>query len=664
MKVVEQYREVKDKLVSLASYIKEEGILSENEFNEVLETLSKDKIKIGVAGQMKYGKSTLINALLFKRRVLPTSDIPMTAKLTFIEYGDKESYVVEFFSKEEWETIKEVARASGDEKEQQVFRKILEQARVMLGSNVDKFLGKKVEVSKEELYDYVGADGKYTPITKALYIKLLHEVLKELMLVDTPGFNDPVESREREAEKFLQEADALIFLLYADRALDATDRDLLITKIAQFGTGGIILVLNKYDLLFEREGALDKVKEYVNRVIDSIINDKNLGDAIRKVLKEAPFVYVSALWALLGSMPESEFSEDDKWYFEKYKNELPFLKTKEDFLEHSRLKELEEKLLEVVKHRKINILVNKVKGLLEGSIIKREVEVEDKILSRKAEEKLLNEGKEKLEERKRKFEDFKKWEFPKIVDYGNTMYELHTLIQNAERDIRNELKKIFDGIKFEEIGLIDFGGFREKVRGVVLNAYIQAKDMIRNKLDTLNERCKEKLKRYIEETINELLDDRIVRDYTNLLLSHEETLKKNLTERLRRSISIEVPEISTPNIGERFLFFGESAESAKNKAYEYKDKAYEKLLKVLKNLMYQYENDRVKSFLEEVSDTLKESVIKPIEEAIERAEESLRDKEKRLRELAQELEELNKEKERLGKIKEKLNAEISKLGDV
>ena len=664
MKVVEQYKEVKDRLLSLASYLKEEGIFSEKEYNEVLEILSKDKIKIGVAGQMKYGKSTLINALLFKRRVLPTSDVPMTATLTYIEYGDKESYTVEFFSKEEWETIKEVARASGDTEEQKVCRQILEQARIRLGSDVDKFLGGKVEVSKEKLYDYVGADGKYTPITKALYIKLPHEILKELVLVDTPGFNDPVESREREAEKFLQEADALIFLLYAGRALDATDRDLLITKIAQFGTGGIILVLNKYDILFEREGALDKVKEYVNKIIDSIINDKNLGDTIRKVLKEAPFVYVSALWALLGSMPESEFSEDDKWYFEKYKNEFPFLKTKEDFLEHSRLKELEEKLLEVVKRRKINILVNKVKGLLEGSISKKEMEVEDKILSRKTEERLLYEGKEKFEERKRKFEDFKKWEFPKIVNYGDRMYELHKLIQDAERDIRNELKKIFDGVEFGEIGFIDFGGYREKVRGAVLNAYIEAKDMIRNKLDTLNERCKEELKKYVEDTVNELLDNRIVRDYTNLLPSHEETLKKNLIERLRRIPSIEVPEIGAPNIGERFLFLGEGVESAKNKAYEYKEKTYEELLKVVENLIYQYENDRIKPFLEEVKDTLRESVIKPIEEAIERAEESLRDKENRLRELAQELEELNKEKERLGKIKEKLNAEISKLGDV
>ncbi len=272
MKALEAFREVKKELNSLALWLKEEKVLSDEDYSQLAGILSRDKIRLGVAGQMKYGKSTLINALLFKRKVLPTSDVPMTATLTFIEYGDKESYTVEFLSKEEWEEIQEIAKLRGEEtKEQEICREIVQEAKSKLGTKIRSLLGKSVEVSKEKLQDYVGADGKFTPIAKALYIKLPHDILKELDLVDTPGFNDPIESREREAEKFLKDADALIFLLYAGRPIDATDKSLLTQKIAYHGTGGIILALNKYDIPLEEVGAIEKVDEHINKTIPSDI---------------------------------------------------------------------------------------------------------------------------------------------------------------------------------------------------------------------------------------------------------------------------------------------------------------------------------------------------------------------------------------------------------
>ena len=47
-----------------------------------------------------------------------------------------------------------------------------------------------------QLEAYVGADGRYMPFTKSVNIRLPQENLKDIEIVDTPGINDPVQSRE------------------------------------------------------------------------------------------------------------------------------------------------------------------------------------------------------------------------------------------------------------------------------------------------------------------------------------------------------------------------------------------------------------------------------------------------------------------------------------
>ena len=661
MKVVGEYREVKNKLSSIALWLKEENVLTEEDYKRVLEILSKNKIKIGVAGQMKYGKSTLINALLFKKRVLPTSDTPMTATLTFIEYGDKESYTVEFFSEQEWEDIEKIARMPGEGEDQKAFREILNETKARLGPDVKNYLGRKVEVSRKDLENYVGADGKFTPITKAIYIKLPHEILKELTLVDTPGFNDPIESREREAEKFLREADALIFLLYAERALDATDKYLITEKIAQFGTGGIILVLNKYDILFEKEGALEKVEEYIKRIMNEIVNDKELGETVRKTLKEAPFVKMSSLWALLGTMPESEITEDDRWYLDKYRRDFPFLKTKEDFVKFSGLDELDEILRETVKRKKVSILVKKVKGELEGVVIGKKSELSREILNKEIEERLLSEKKEDIQIHKEKFERFKDKEFPNIIKYGEELLRIGRIIDEIKEEAKKSLKERFDAIDFGEIGMFDLGGYRDRVSREVYEAYIDVMEELNHMLeDMMKKEVIDKLEKYIDEVVDKLFDHDVVKKYTKLSPAHREDLKADLASKWHTH-AIEPLEIGSPDIGKRFLFFGTSPEKVKRKALEYKEEVRRALEKEFEKAIDGYKKE-VEGFIELIKETLEEQTINPINEAIERAEENLKNREDRLKQLMHELVELTERKKRLEDIHTKLNAELAKVG--
>ena len=56
-------------------------------------------------------------------------------------------------------------------------------------------------------------------------------------IVDTPGFNDPIVSREERTKEFLKKADVVLMMLYAGRPFDATDRDIIFKNVAECGIG-------------------------------------------------------------------------------------------------------------------------------------------------------------------------------------------------------------------------------------------------------------------------------------------------------------------------------------------------------------------------------------------------------------------------------------------
>ena len=68
-------------------------------------------------------------------------------------------------------------------------------------------------------------------------------------IVDTPGFNDPIVSREERTRQFLKQADVSLLLLYAGRAFDASDRDILFKDVRNCGIGKILVGVNKYDTI-------------------------------------------------------------------------------------------------------------------------------------------------------------------------------------------------------------------------------------------------------------------------------------------------------------------------------------------------------------------------------------------------------------------------------
>ena len=156
-------------------------------------------------------------------------------------------------------SLDDVAGNSIEESKIKAAKELVDKA-VKLGTDLEKYLGKTQEDSFANLEEYVGADGKYISITKSVTIYYPKEYLKGVEIVDTPGFNDPIVSREERTKNFLKKADVVLLMLYAGRPFDATDRDILFKNVRQCGVGNVLIGINKYDIPYENGETEENIK--------------------------------------------------------------------------------------------------------------------------------------------------------------------------------------------------------------------------------------------------------------------------------------------------------------------------------------------------------------------------------------------------------------------
>ncbi|UVD86667.1 dynamin family protein [Ornithobacterium rhinotracheale] len=298
--IFEELSQKKQSLISLTQKAKDYGWITPQKEEEIINRIKNDVLTIGVIGQMKSGKSTFLNAFVFEDDVLPAATTPMTAALSIITYGEKKEIEAEFYTPQEWEEQKMQASRSledvkGNEIEEskvKAAKELMEKAH-KLGSSLESFLGKNQKDTFENLEEYVGADGKYISITKAVKIYYPKEYLKGVEIVDTPGFNDPIVSREERTKEFLEKADAVLLMLYAGRPFDSTDRSILFENVGKCGIGKVIIGINKYDIAYENGDTIEEINEYVKQQIKDAA--KNYGnETLSDLLKETSPIPLSA----------------------------------------------------------------------------------------------------------------------------------------------------------------------------------------------------------------------------------------------------------------------------------------------------------------------------------------------------------------------------------
>lgn len=370
--IFEELQRKKQKLTELANKAVEFGWIPKTEsgngstknvisLDEIKRKLEKDTLTIGVIGQMKCGKSTFLNSFVFKDNILPAATTPMTAALSVITYGEKERIVAEFYTKDEWAEQKMQASRNEDEAENTLDASKIKAAKELvakaasLGASLESYLGQTQEDSFSNLIEYVGADGKFVSITKSVTIYYPHEYLKGVEVVDTPGFNDPIVSREERTKEFLKKADVVIMMLYAGRPFDATDRDIIFKNVRQCGIGKVLVGINKYDIPYCSETNPEdeeQIKEYVKAELRKACRDCN-DNTLVEILNEVEPIPLSAEMALLSELPMSKISSAESLDFAYKRHCSNFgISTQKELYQWSHLADLVSAVKNVVDNEK------------------------------------------------------------------------------------------------------------------------------------------------------------------------------------------------------------------------------------------------------------------------------------------------------------------------
>ena len=104
-----------------------------------------------------------------------------------------------------------------------------------------------LEDLKNKLNEYVGANGRYMPFTKSIKLTLNIESLKDITIVDTPGLNDPVVSREERTRQELSYCDVTLIISPAGQFLSSEDKELMDRISTKEGINELYVIASQVD---------------------------------------------------------------------------------------------------------------------------------------------------------------------------------------------------------------------------------------------------------------------------------------------------------------------------------------------------------------------------------------------------------------------------------
>lgn len=213
-------------------------------------------LSIGVMGQMKAGKSSFLNQLLFNGSpLLPKAATPKTAALTRIRHGETPYFSARFFDPAAWAQMERLAASDAQDSIAQTAREMVEQARHSLGADIAHWLAQRevripassIDELLGKMDDYVGAEGRFAAMVENSTLVLPLPELRDIEIVDTPGMNDPVASRTDRTREYMSRCDVVFLLSHASRFLDEHDQTLLAAQLPGKGVKRLVLVAAQFD---------------------------------------------------------------------------------------------------------------------------------------------------------------------------------------------------------------------------------------------------------------------------------------------------------------------------------------------------------------------------------------------------------------------------------
>jgi GTPase SAR1 family protein len=220
--------------------------------------------KIIVLGEFKHGKSTLLNAML-GGKVLAAKATPCTAIVTMLVNGDSNNVSV-------YETGQDSPKVMSLEAFTSEYQ---------LTREDQETLNKQGYIDRFQNIDYAQIDCQHSLCANGV------------KLIDSPGLKES-SSRTKVTNRFLQQAQAIIFVLNATQIISEDERRFISENLGKGRLTNVFFVVNKINLVDKEE--VDAIKEYVKLGIeDCFIDDE--GDFDHDLYDRRVF-YVDAKGAL------------------------------------------------------------------------------------------------------------------------------------------------------------------------------------------------------------------------------------------------------------------------------------------------------------------------------------------------------------------------------
>lgn len=267
---------------------------SDKQITKLVRELQEFEPAITMVGQIKSGKTTLVNAMVGRPGLLPADVNPWTSVVTSLHLNvpqDAEAAVAsfQFFNENEWDhlvsnggRIGELSmRAGADEELKKVHEQVSsmrEKTRTRLGRRFELLLGQRHDyrhLDDELMQRYVclGDDfdeispteqqGRFADITKSADLYLNAPAIPTAMCIrDTPGVNDTFMMREQITIKSLRDSRLCVVVLSASQALSSVDMG-LIRLISNMKSDGIVIFVNRIDELSDPGTQLADIRDSI-----------------------------------------------------------------------------------------------------------------------------------------------------------------------------------------------------------------------------------------------------------------------------------------------------------------------------------------------------------------------------------------------------------------
>ncbi|MGL2524380.1 dynamin family protein [Helicobacter pylori] len=243
------------------------------EFNRIVEEeVKKQKEKQSLANRAKEGFRNVGNKMLGRNKN------PEAAPKENILSDEKIAKRAERIAKNELE--KDTKLVSSHDQ----YEKIKKSGLINTEKLDPRIQANSLQELNQKLLQFVGADGKYMPYIKAVRISLNNPNLKDLEVIDTPGVNDPIASREERTKALLKDCDVVFIVSPSGQFLTDSDMSLFDRVSHKEGLQEIYFVASQADSAVGSMSEVEKSNHHLPTAFENA--QKSLSSQLNNIMEK------------------------------------------------------------------------------------------------------------------------------------------------------------------------------------------------------------------------------------------------------------------------------------------------------------------------------------------------------------------------------------------